>query len=85
VGLLNDEELAEAAGEIGTTIFHPSGSCKMGSDPLSVVDKRLRVHGIRSLRVVDTSIMPYITSGNTASPTIMIAEKASDMILQDNR
>jgi choline dehydrogenase len=81
----SDEELAEKAGDIGTTIFHPVGTCKMGSDPQAVVDARLRVHGIGALRVVDASIMPTITSGNTNSPVIMIAEKASEMILADAR
>ncbi len=78
-----DEELAAAAGNIGTTIFHPVGTCKMGphSDPQAVVDAELRVHGIDRLRVVDSAIMPVITSGNTCSPTIMIAEKAAAMIL----
>ena len=77
-----DEELARAAGDIGTTIFHPVGTCKMGpaSDPQAVVDAQLRVHGIARLRVVDSAIMPTITSGNTCSPTIMIAEKAAEMI-----
>jgi choline dehydrogenase len=75
--------LAEKAGDIGTTIFHPVGTAKMGDDKQAVVDARLRVHGIGALRVVDASIMPTITSGNTNSPVIMIAEKASEMILAD--
>ncbi len=74
-----------AAGEIGTTIFHPVGTAKMGlaQDPFAVVDERLRVHGLMSLRVADASVMPRITSGNTGSPTMMIAEKAAEMILAD--
>ena len=78
----SEEELAEAAGVIGTTIFHPVGTCKMGrvGDPLAVVDSALRVIGVAGLRVVDASVMPFITSGNTNSPTVMIAEKAAQMI-----
>jgi choline dehydrogenase len=81
------EELVEAAGKVGTTIFHPVGTCRMGTDndPGAVVDSRLRVIGVRGLRVVDASVMPTITSGNTNSPTLMIAERASDMIREDRR
>jgi len=84
-GIETDEDLARAAGDIGTTIFHPVGTCRMGraSDPGSVVDPRLCVHGIAGLRVVDASVMPVITSGNTNSPTLMIAERASELIRED--
>jgi len=80
-----DDQLAKAAGDVGTTIFHPVGTCKMGlaTDRAAVVDSRLRVHGLDRLRVVDASIMPTITSGNTNSPTLMIAERGSDMIRED--
>ena len=83
----DDAALAKAAGDIGTTIFHPVGTAKMGTanDPLAVVDERLRFYGIGSLRVVDASIMPTITSGNTNTPTAMIAEKGAAMILEDAR
>ena len=78
-----DDELAQLAGDIGTTIFHPVGTAKMGpaEDPMAVVDARLRVHGIRGLRVADASVMPSITSGNTNSPTLMIAERAAEWVL----
>jgi len=82
-----EEELQIAAGQVGTTIFHPVGTCRMGTsnDPGAVVDSRLRVIGVEGLRVVDASVMPTITSGNTNSPTLMIAERASDMIRADRR
>ena len=81
----SDDDLANKAGDIGTTIFHPVGTARMGSDADAVVDDQLRVHGIDGLRVVDASIMPTITSGNTNSPTVMIAEKGADMILKRAR
>ena len=81
----SDEDLAAAAGDIGTTIFHPVGTAKMGidSDPMAVTDERLNVRGLDGLRIVDASVMPNITSGNTNSPTMMIAEKGAAMILED--
>jgi len=82
-----DEDLARLAGDIATTIFHPVGTTKMGADgdPMAVLDARLRVRGVRGLRVVDAGAMPTITSGNTNSPTLMMAEKAAGWILEDNR
>jgi choline dehydrogenase len=83
----DDASLAKAAGDIGTTIFHPVGTAKMGTanDPSAVVDERLRLYGIARLRVIDASVMPTITSGNTNTPTAMIAEKGASMILEDSR
>ena len=85
--LTTEEELVRAAGAIGTTIFHPVGTAKMGveGDPLAVLDERLRVRGIERLRVIDASAMPRITSGNTNSPTVMIGEKGAAMVLEDAR
>jgi choline dehydrogenase len=80
-----DEELIKAAGDIGTTIFHPVGTCKMGrdDDPMAVLDSQLRVRGIQHLRVVDASAMPTITSGNTAAPTMMIAQRAAELLTSE--
>jgi choline dehydrogenase len=85
--LASDSELLRAAGDIGATIFHPVGTAKMGidSDPLAVLDGRLRVRGVEGLRVIDASAMPLITSGNTASPTLMMAEKGAEMVLEEGR
>lgn len=86
-GYETDEALAEAAGRIGTTIFHPVGTAKMGrdDDAMAVLDERLRVRGIAGLRVIDASVMPTITSGNTAAPSMMIGEKGAQMVREDAR
>ena len=86
-GVAEDDEdaILDWARRTATTIYHPTGTCKMGADPMAVVDNRLRVHGVRGLRVADCSIMPTITSGNTNAPAIMIGERVSDMILEDAR
>ena len=82
-GVQTDEEIAAYARNFGNTIYHPVGTCRMGSGPSAVVDDRLRVHGIAGLRVIDASIMPTLTTGNTNAPTIMIGEKGAAMIRAD--
>jgi choline dehydrogenase len=83
--MLNDGDLLDYARQTGSTVFHASATCKMGTDPMAVVDDRLRVRGLQGLRVIDASVMPAVTSTNTNAPTIMIAEKGAAMILNDAR
>jgi choline dehydrogenase len=84
-GVKTDAELLDYARNYGGSIFHPAGTCKMGNDPMAVVDPELRVHGIEGLRVADASIMPTVVSGNTNAAAIMIGEKASDLVRQAAR
>ena len=79
-----DDEILAWVRAAAETVYHPVGTCKMGSDPMAVVDQRLRVHGIAGLRVADASIMPTLTSGNTNAPSIMIGEQAAQLILDDH-
>jgi choline dehydrogenase len=82
IAVRNDSDLEKAAGELGTTIFHPVGTCRMGRDAMAVVDPDLKIHGVQGLRVIDASVMPRITSGNTNAPTYVIAEKGARAILK---
>ncbi len=83
IHIQDEEELVKAGSDYTQTIFHPVGTCKMGKDENAVVSDKLKVHGVENLRIIDASIMPNITSGNTNAPTIMIAEKGADMILNN--
>ena len=85
INITDNETLAIEAGKFANTIFHPVSTCRMGNDEKAVVNDRLVAHGLSNLRIVDASVMPHITSGNTNAPTIMIAEKAADMIIEDSK
>ena len=85
VHIVDNKTLARESGKYANTIFHPVSTCRMGSDEKAVVNNKLIAHGLENLRIVDASIMPHITSGNTNAPTIMIAEKAADMIIADSK
>jgi choline dehydrogenase-like flavoprotein len=84
-GVRTDDDIRKILRERVDTVYHPVGTCKMGNDPMAVVDSRLKVHGTEGLRVVDASIMPTLVGGNTNAPTIMIGEKAADMIKAEMR
>jgi choline dehydrogenase-like flavoprotein len=84
-GVRTDDDIRAVLRERSDTVYHPVGSCKMGNDPLAVVDSKLKVYGVEGLRVVDASVMPTLIGGNTNAPTIMIGEKAADMIKVDMR
>ena len=79
-GVRTDDEIRDALRRRSDTIYHPAGTCRMGVDPAAVVDPQLRVHGVTGLRVADASVMPTLVGGNTNAPTIMIGEKASDLV-----
>jgi choline dehydrogenase-like flavoprotein len=83
IDINDDSDIEQAIREEADTVYHPVGTCKMGNDEMAVVDNKLKVHGIDGLRVVDASIMPTLIGGNTNAPTIMIGEKASEMIMND--
>jgi len=85
IDITDNKTLAKEAGKYASTIFHPVSTCRMGNDEKAVVNDRLVAHGLENLRIVDASVMPHITSGNTNAPTIMIAEKAADMIIEDSK
>jgi choline dehydrogenase len=81
-GVHTDEQILDAVRNFGSSGYHPCGTCRIGNDPLAVVDPRLRVHGLEGLRVIDASVMPSVVSGNTNAATLMIAEKGADMVLR---
>ena len=85
IDITDNDALATEAGKFANTIFHPVSTCRMGNDEMAVVNDKLVAYGFENLRIVDASVMPHITSGNTNAPTIMIAEKAADMIIEDSK